>query len=111
MRFRPLRLLVASGAGVGAVRTLSARAIGADQVLGDSHDVAETALVRARLLYTGPATKTHPLNGNRAVIRREVGAVQLTIREVSVNAGRRVTIVVRVIVATTVAGVVAGVGR
>lgn len=103
---RPLGLLVASGAGVGAVSTLSAALAGKGSL-----DVGVAAHETARLLNASPTTKTHPVNRNRAVVLREVAAVELAIGEILINAGARVVAVVFVVVAGGAVGLGSVLGR
>lgn len=96
----PLRHLVASGASVGAVGTLVA-ALASESGL----DGGETSGVAARLLDASPTTKTHPVNRDGTVVLGEVAAVELTVREVLVDA------VAGVVVIVIVVAVVRAVGR
>ena len=67
----PLRLLVASGAGVGAeiafVAALPIRTL----ALRDGHNIGEATTIGAWGLDTNPSTKLNPVNCYRTVIRRE----------------------------------------
>lgn len=102
----PLRLLVSSGAGVGAEGALGAAAAARAGVGGDGLDVGEAATLgeRARGLDTGPATETHPVDSERAVVGRESVAVKLAIGEVGVETSAVVMVEVRVVTAAGAGG-------
>lgn len=77
----PLGLLVAGRAGIGAHGTRVAL------VTSDSSlDVLDKVIPQSDVLDTGVATETEVVKGNSTILRGEVTAVDLAIRELTVQA-------------------------